>query len=118
MSDESAELLQLDAALLVTYHGSFERRHARSAAASRQSLVYLSPLHAMHTAHACVSRIVCTASLLQFFNRTLPSLVLLLKHMAATGRTSRWLQQERAQFIPVRPRTTIERMPTVASMLP
>ena len=63
MSDESAELLQLDAALHVTDRGAFEHRHARSAAANCYNLVCLTPLHALHAAHACVSRIVCVASL-------------------------------------------------------
>jgi hypothetical protein len=63
VSNEAAELLQLDAALHMTDRGAFEHRHARSAATNCYNLVCLTPLHALHAAHACVSRIVCVASL-------------------------------------------------------
>ena len=59
MSDESAELLQLDTEPHVSARSCVELRHARVIAAERQSFPALTFLHAVHVAHVCASHIVC-----------------------------------------------------------
>lgn len=80
---------------------------------------FISRLCTLCTLLTRASHVLCARRpFMQFFNRTLSSLVMLLNPMAAAGLISRWMQKERAQSIQVRPRTTIERMPTVAFMVP
>ena len=63
MSDESAELLQLDTEPHVSARSCVELRHARVIAAERQSFPALTFLHAVHVAHVCASHILYAAVL-------------------------------------------------------
>ena len=63
VSDESAQLLQLDPERNVTAHSCGELRYIRATAAERQGLLVLTLLHAVHAAHTCASCIVCAAAL-------------------------------------------------------
>ena len=63
MSDESAELLQLDSERYVTARSCAELRNARATAGKRRSLLILTLMHAVHAAHTCASCIVYAAAL-------------------------------------------------------
>ena len=55
VSDESAELLQLDTERHVSARSCFEPKYARVIAAERQSIPVLTLLHAVHAAHTYAS---------------------------------------------------------------
>ena len=64
MSDESAELLQLDPERHVTARSCVQLRHARATADERRNLFILTLVHAVHAAHTCALCVVYAAALL------------------------------------------------------
>ena len=64
MSDESAELLQLDPERHVTARSCVQLKHARVTADERRNLFILTLVHAVHAAHTCALCVVYAAALL------------------------------------------------------
>ena len=111
MSDESAELMQLDPERHVTARSCVELRHAGATADERRSLLVLTLVHAVHAAHTCASCVVYAAALSAVIRPHYGNGRAILKLLSITRLIRDSMQKARAQSLRCRGATRANACP-------